>query len=538
MIVEEMERRFFELKGKLDVDKITDVEFKTEVQKLRFQDKQGRWWMIGAQSGKWYAYDGMRWVPGQPPADEPAPVVPAAAPMPALSAVTPVPAPISASVPPAPAPSAMTPATPAPLPVSAPPVTPSVPKPETLVTQNLAAQADHAKPALPARMVAPKRAAPAPAFPLRSVLLIGGAAFAALLGVVVLWLLVENFVPGKPISSFFASITGRKPPAVGTPILTLAQPGAPKEVSSFLAQGDQLLVQSNIDSAITQYQTAAQLAPNSAAALTRWSRALAFKGLLSDALDKAKQATQRGANDAEAQAQLCRALAWNGQVNEAIVAGERAVQLDAKNANARANLAEAYLLARRLVEAQAAASAAMQLAPASAEAHRVQAWVLTIQGQREAALGEWRQVTALEPDFYFRHFEYGEVLRLYFNDPASATAEFQRAVTLYGAYVPSIQRLGLALIAANKPLEAVASFQRTITLDPNSVETYAYLGIAFGAANQCSQGIPYFEQTLKLNPNNSVAQRGLADCRAGKPPTLPAAPPLAVPLTPPTIAPK
>ena len=42
MIVEDMERSFFELKGKLDVGVVTEEEFKTQVQKLRFQDQQGR----------------------------------------------------------------------------------------------------------------------------------------------------------------------------------------------------------------------------------------------------------------------------------------------------------------------------------------------------------------------------------------------------------------------------------------------------------------------------------------------------------------
>ena len=76
MIVEDMERHFFELKGRLDVGVVTEEQFKAEVQKLRFQDKQGRWWMLGAQSGKWYAYDGARWIPGQPPTDVPSPTAP------------------------------------------------------------------------------------------------------------------------------------------------------------------------------------------------------------------------------------------------------------------------------------------------------------------------------------------------------------------------------------------------------------------------------------------------------------------------------
>src|SRR5512140_380589 len=76
MTVAEMERRFFELKGKFDVGAIGDAEFKAEIEKLRFQDAQNRWWMIGAQSGRWYMYDGSRWIPGQAPVETPAPALP------------------------------------------------------------------------------------------------------------------------------------------------------------------------------------------------------------------------------------------------------------------------------------------------------------------------------------------------------------------------------------------------------------------------------------------------------------------------------
>lgn len=67
MTLAQMQARFFELKGKLAVGQIGETEFKQELEKLRFQDAQGRWWMIGAQSGRWYYYNGERWLLGEPP---------------------------------------------------------------------------------------------------------------------------------------------------------------------------------------------------------------------------------------------------------------------------------------------------------------------------------------------------------------------------------------------------------------------------------------------------------------------------------------
>jgi tetratricopeptide (TPR) repeat protein len=258
---------------------------------------------------------------------------------------------------------------------------------------------------------------------------------------------------------------------------------------------------------------------------------------MQEALDKARQAVQRAPNDVEANAQLSRALTWNGQGNDAIAAGEKAIQLDPKNSNAHAFLAEAYLLARRTPDAQSEAQAALQLAPQSAEAYRAQAWVLTIQGQRSTALDTWQQTVALEPDLYFRHFELGEALRVYFNASADAIPEYRKSISLYGAYVPAISRLGMVLIDTGQARDAQAQFLRVITLDPNNADAYASLGVAFGKQNQCSQAQPYFDQALKIDPNNSLAQRGSADCKSGKTPSAPAAAPLPVPLPPPTSVP-
>ncbi len=108
MTVEEMERRFFELKGKLDVGAITDPEFKTEVEKLKLQDADGRWWMLGAQSGKWYSFDGARWLPGKRPVEPPPPPPP---PPPAT-------VPVALEPPPVPAPSAAQEIAPAPAPAT------------------------------------------------------------------------------------------------------------------------------------------------------------------------------------------------------------------------------------------------------------------------------------------------------------------------------------------------------------------------------------------------------------------------------------
>ncbi len=66
MDFQELQRRYDELREQFDAGKISEEEFQEEIEGLQLKDEQGRYWTIGAQSGKWYRYDGRRWVQETP----------------------------------------------------------------------------------------------------------------------------------------------------------------------------------------------------------------------------------------------------------------------------------------------------------------------------------------------------------------------------------------------------------------------------------------------------------------------------------------
>ena len=67
MDFDDVERQYYELKGRLDAGTISPQEFDSRLRKLTMRDATGRTWMIGAQSGMWYYADGTRWVQANPP---------------------------------------------------------------------------------------------------------------------------------------------------------------------------------------------------------------------------------------------------------------------------------------------------------------------------------------------------------------------------------------------------------------------------------------------------------------------------------------
>jgi oligopeptide transport system substrate-binding protein len=62
---------FRKLKAQYDAGVLTEADFKARLEELMVQDEQGRWWMIGYETGQWYVHDGEQWMKAQPPAAAP-----------------------------------------------------------------------------------------------------------------------------------------------------------------------------------------------------------------------------------------------------------------------------------------------------------------------------------------------------------------------------------------------------------------------------------------------------------------------------------
>jgi hypothetical protein len=66
----DLEATFEELRRQFRRKDISRQEFIEQLKELRLQDDEGHFWMIGAQSGKWYYYDGKNWIRSDPPSLE------------------------------------------------------------------------------------------------------------------------------------------------------------------------------------------------------------------------------------------------------------------------------------------------------------------------------------------------------------------------------------------------------------------------------------------------------------------------------------
>lgn len=64
-----VELSFHQLSKQFRRGEISRDQYAEALRKLRLLDNEGRCWMIGAQTGRWYYYDGQKWIQSEPPED-------------------------------------------------------------------------------------------------------------------------------------------------------------------------------------------------------------------------------------------------------------------------------------------------------------------------------------------------------------------------------------------------------------------------------------------------------------------------------------
>jgi hypothetical protein len=61
------EKEFQLLRDEFNRKRLSEPDFKKKLKELRLQDQDGKFWTIGAQTGKWYCFDGDDWIESKPP---------------------------------------------------------------------------------------------------------------------------------------------------------------------------------------------------------------------------------------------------------------------------------------------------------------------------------------------------------------------------------------------------------------------------------------------------------------------------------------
>lgn len=61
-----VEKEYKKLKRQFEAGKLSEEDFKALLKDKMIQDDEGRWWMIGSETGQWFVHEGENWVRSEP----------------------------------------------------------------------------------------------------------------------------------------------------------------------------------------------------------------------------------------------------------------------------------------------------------------------------------------------------------------------------------------------------------------------------------------------------------------------------------------
>jgi len=129
---------------------------------------------------------------------------------------------------------------------------------------------------------------------------------------------------------------------------------------------------------------------------------------------------------------------------------------------------------------------------------------LADKGEYEAAIAEWKELLATNPDDARIHSNLGSALAQV-GRYAEAIPEFEKALELNAQYREIYHNLGRTLLAAGRPDDAIQILQKGLELYPESPDLHDHLGLALASENRLDEAKAEFEKTLELNPKDVVA---------------------------------
>ncbi len=334
-------------------------------------------------------------------------------------------------------------------------------------------------------------------------------------------------------------------------------PAPTRTASAYIADADDLTRAGQFNDAILAYKVALTLEPDNSTIYPPLIRLMIYqsqsrKDQLLEALRLAQRAARIAPESAPVQAALALALDWNNQTLEAINAGRRATLLDANYAEGFAFLAEAYADGQNWPRAKGAIETALKLNPDSVDAHRVNGYILEIQGRFGEAIGAYQRSLSLAPNVAILYLSIARNYRALGNYDA-AIIQYQRALqlepgradlqaelgnTLYlmhqtyvrpvdleraivvleqatknsPDYAPAWAYLGLAYYARRNYEGVIETLPKAIELGATKVDYYNVLGLSYFYMDECDKAMPLFQRTLAIDPNDVSAQGGINLC--------------------------
>jgi tetratricopeptide (TPR) repeat protein len=148
------------------------------------------------------------------------------------------------------------------------------------------------------------------------------------------------------------------------------------------------------------------------------------------------------------------------------------------------------------------------LNPDDARVHNNLGTSLARTGKFAEAIPQYERALELNPQFHAIHNSLGLAL-IATGQPDEAIAQFEKALQAYPEAADLHNNLGRALAMKDRLDDAMAEFQKAAGIDPKSAEADNNIGRIFASKGRLEDAIPYFQKAVEIDPNYVEAQQFL-----------------------------
>ena len=146
--------------------------------------------------------------------------------------------------------------------------------------------------------------------------------------------------------------------------------------------------------------------------------------------------------------------------------------------------------------------------PDNARVHSNLATALARNGRVAEAVPQYEKALELNPQFHAVHGSLGEAL-ISLGRPNEAIAQFDRGLEAYPESASLHNDRGEALAMTDRLDEAMAEFLRAVQIDPKSAEACNNIGRIFASQGRLEEAIPYFHKAVDIDPDFAEAHQFL-----------------------------
>jgi tetratricopeptide (TPR) repeat protein len=143
------------------------------------------------------------------------------------------------------------------------------------------------------------------------------------------------------------------------------------------------------------------------------------------------------------------------------------------------------------------------------------AFELGEKGQYQAAIAEWTELAASNPDDARVHNNLATALARA-GKLAEAIPQYERALELNPQYHSIHDSLGQALASAGRPDEAIAHFEKALEAYPESADVHNNLGRALAMKDRLDDAMAEFQKAAELDPRSADARNNIGRILASK----------------------